>query len=181
VDKEPAAAIPAPLARRGKRPDRPDFVAGERKRWRPSEVQWRTIGYVAIGVAMIAAVVVMGVWRLGSDEPTGDGTTEAVMRLQGSSSGGSEPFELTSGTHRLSFSVEISGAGTGADYIFSIVPTGAPADEEIAYAVEQGVIDPSASASAKSGDVLFDRAAGSYYLKVFSNNCTWTAEVSAKE
>jgi hypothetical protein len=179
VDEEPAAAVPAPLARRGKRPERPDFVAGERKRWRPSGVQWRVMGYVVIALAMIAAVVVMGVWRLGSDEPTGGGTTEAVMRLQGSSSGGSEPFELTSGTHRLSFTAERSSIGTGSDYIFCVVPTGTPDDQEISFAVEQGIIEPNSKVGAKSGDVLFDRAAGSYYLKVFSNNCTWTAEVSA--
>ena len=189
VDPEPAAAadeegatiIPAPVARRGKRAERPDFIAGERKRRRPTEVQKRTMVYVVIALTMIAAVVVMGIWRLGSDEPAGAGSTTVVVRLQGSSSGGSEPFELTSGAYRLSFTAEPASSDVVSDYTFSIVPTGTSADKESDYTVEQGIIDPNFATGAKSGDVSFERVAGSYYLKVASSNCIWTAEVLGKE
>jgi hypothetical protein len=178
-DEQPASVIPAPLARRGKRAERPDFVAGEKERWRPSETQWRAAGYVVIALAMIAAVVVMGIWRLGSDEPAGADSTGAAARLEGASSGSSEPFELTSGTHRLSFTVERTSLGVVSNYTFCVVPTGTSADKETDFAVVRGIIDPNLAAGAKSGDVPFDRTAGSYYLKVFSDNCSWTVEVSA--
>jgi len=189
ADPEPAAGpgdegatiIPAPLAGRGKRAERPDFVAGERRRRRLSEVQKRTMVYVVIALAMIAAVVVMGIWRLGSDEPAGAGSTTVVVRLQGSSSGGSEPFELTSGTYRLSFTAEPAGGDVVPSYTFAVVPTGTPVDKETEYAVEQGIVEPNAAAGTTSGEVPFDRVAGSYYLKVFSSNCAWTAEVLAQE
>lgn len=181
ASEERATFIPAPLARRGKRAERPDFVAGERRRWRPSEMQWRTMGYIAIALAMIAAVIVMGIWRLGSDEPTGTGPSGVVVQLQGSSPGSSKPFDLTTGTHRLSFTVERSSLGMVSEYTFSIVPAGTPADEQTNFAVESGIIDPGYAPGAKSGSVVFDRDAGSYYLMVFSNNCAWTAMVSAKE
>lgn len=180
ANEEKVTFIPAPLARRGKRVERPDFVAGESKRWRPSEMQWRTIGYVVIALIMIAAVVVMGIWRLGSDTTPGAGSTGVVVQLQGTSSGSSKSFELASGTHRLSFTVERLSIGVTCQYTFCVVPVGTPSDKEIDFAVGSGIIDPSLAAGAKSGEVLFDRVSGSYCLKVLSDNCSWTAEVSAK-
>lgn len=181
AEGERATLIAAPLARRGERTERPDFVAGERRRWRPSETQWRTIGYVTIGLAMIIAVVVIGVWGFRGNEPTQTVPDGVAARLEGSSTGASEPFELTSGTHRLAFTVERSSLGAVADYTFCVVPVGTAADKEASYAVEQGGIDPAFAAGAKNGEVLFERVSGSYYLKVFSNNCSWTVSLADKK
>jgi hypothetical protein len=177
VAEERAAYIAAPLARRGKKAARPDFVEGESTRWRPSEFQWRVAGYTAIALTTIAAVIVMGVWVFGGEAKVADQPTGAAMRLQGWSTGRSEVFDLTSGIHRLSYTVKRTSLGTSSEYTICVVAEGAPPAQETTYAVVEGVIPASYQPGAKSDSVAFDRPAGSYYVKVFSNSCSWTVGV----
>jgi hypothetical protein len=183
AEQPPAAVISAPLARRKKHSERPEFVDGEKQGWRPSEVQWRIAGYVAIALAMIAIVVVMSIWRQQSDEPAdnGGGSTRVVMQLKGSSAGESEPFDLLSGTHRLTFTAEPLDAEVLADFTFAVVPADIPGEPGVDYTVEQGLIDPNFASGTRSGEVVFEREAGSYILTAVSTNCSWTAEVSTQD
>jgi hypothetical protein len=136
---------------------------------------------VAIGLVFIAAVVVMGVWQLGSDDAAVETPAGVVVQLKGDSSAGSSPFDLGTGSYRLTFTASRSSMGSQSDYTFCVVPVDAPADQYPNYAVEQGIIAVNLAAGSKSGDVTFERPAGTYRLEVLSNNCSWTAEVSGVE
>lgn len=173
-------AVPAALDLRRQRQPRPDFVAGKKERWRPSDLQKKTIAYAVLGVFVVAMVVLLGVWGAGrSGGGSGDQTTgwTAVVELSDSSSAQSESFELGNGQHRLEFSVERSASGTSSQYSFLVVPATAETADEQPFVVVSGSIASNLAVGAKTEAVEFTRPAGSYKLKVISENCQWSARV----
>lgn len=183
-DSEPPAPVAAPVAvpaahslRRQKQP-RPDFVEGKRQTWRPNELQTKIIAYSLVGIVIVAIVVVFGIWGTSRGDDTGaegSGWT-AVTDLENTSSGQSEPFDLSTGAARLEFTVARLSS-SDATYSISVVPESSLGTTDATFVVAQGVVPAALAAGSKTDAVDFSRPEGTYVLVVTSENCSWSARV----
>jgi hypothetical protein len=136
---------------------------------------------IAIAAAVAALVVIAIVLSQTVFKSSAPREWTQLTALRGSAMAVSEPFQIGDGETKLDYKVERLTELGITSYVICVCPEGTPAEKENDYSVTTGSINADAASMTDGGSVVFSRPPGSYYLKVFSDNMSWSASVSEKK
>jgi hypothetical protein len=174
----PVAVTAAQNLRRA-RQSRPEVVEGKKGLLNLSETQKRTIAFGAIGLVMVAAIVVLGVWGRGGGPATvveDDIEYTEVFATTADDPLRTIDFEITTDRQRVEYTFALSDADNAGSYSVALVPATSPTQSDPSYVVARGEVEAGSDGATSSVDVAL--APGSYGLRVIESNCDWSVKVS---